>query len=93
MIKNNIQGLMEEASTEWKNQIDELNKELKQKEKDLSKSKKFCRELQKELGIVRKNNGELRQKIRQLKAQIEKDNISKWEYPSMSKLDMRVTKW
>ena len=94
MEKNKLQGLMEKATIEWEKEIEDLSKELKEKDIELINCKKRCHKLSTELGIVKQNNEKLEKKIKQLEAQIEKDNISKWEHPSMSsKLDIKVTKW
>ena len=94
MEKNKLQGLMQKATIEWEKEIEDLSKELKEKDIELINWKKRCHKLSTELGIVKQNNEKLEKKIKQLEAQIEKDNISKWEHPSMSsKLDIKVTKW
>ena len=94
MEKSEIQELMEKATIAWQRQIEELSKKLKKEDIELSKWKKRCRDLTNQLSIVKQNNEKLEKKIKQLEAQIEKDNISKWQHPSMSsKLDIKVTKW
>ena len=94
MEKSEIQELMEKATIAWQRQIEELKLKLKEEDIELIKWKNHCHKLSTELGIVKKNNKELTQKIEQLKAQIEKERISKWQHPSLSsKLDIKVTKW